>query len=160
VKAGQVRDECVEIRDILPTFLDVAGGHVATQLDGRSIVPLLRGQAAGWRPHIDLEHHICYSPQNNYSALTDGREKYIYHATRGEEQFFELKEDPGERHDFSKDPTRRTRMREWRDRLVKHLKVRGEHFVRNGDLVPRPKGMLYSPNYPGKIPARAESATS
>ncbi|MBI3877913.1 MAG: arylsulfatase [Verrucomicrobia bacterium] len=153
LKRGQVRDECVEIRDILPTFLDVAGQKPPAQLDGRSVLPLLRGDAAQWRPWMDLEHHICYSPLNNYSALTDGRSKYIFHAHHGEEQFFDLKEDPGELRDLAKDPAQSKRVREWRERLVKHLAPRGEKFVANGDLVPRPKGLLYSPNYPGKAKA-------
>jgi arylsulfatase len=37
----------------------------------------------------------------------------------------------------------------WRGRLVKHLEERGEDWVRDGKLIPRPKGQLYSPNFPG-----------
>ncbi len=156
-KRGQTLTQPVEIRDILPTFLDVAGASPASRLDGQSLLPLLRGDTGHWRPHIDLEHNICYSPQNNYSALTDGRSKYIYHAHHGEEQFFDLAEDPGELRDLAKDPTRREHVREWRQRLVAHLKNRGPGYVANGDLVPRPKGLLYSPNYPSKIPTRNAS---
>jgi arylsulfatase A-like enzyme len=148
IKPGQVRNECVEIRDILPTFLDVAGQKIPDQLDGRSLLPVLRGDAKNWRPHIDLEHHICYSPTNNWSALTDGDVKYLYHAQHGHEQFFNLKEDPGELHDLSQDPAHKRTVGDWRQRLIEHLKERGPAFVANDDLVPRPKGMLYSPNYP------------
>lgn len=157
LKPGRVSDRCVEIRDILPTFLDVAGGPVSRQLDGQSLLPLLRGRADGWRPHIDLEHHICYSPLNNYSALTDGSAKYIYHAHHGEEQFFDLKEDPGEVHDLAKEPSRRERVREWRQRLIAHLSPRGEVYVARGDLVPRPKGLLYSPHFPGRPTVKADN---
>ena len=90
------------------------------------------------------------SPANNYSALTDGRFKYIYNALHGEEQLFDLKNDPGEEHDLSSEPAHRQRRREWRQRLIAHLAERGAPFVVDGDLAPRPKGMLYSPNYPGK----------
>jgi choline-sulfatase len=152
VERGQVLDQCVEIRDVLPTFADVAGAKVTAPIDGRSVLPLLRGKAsrdgAKWRPWIDLEHHICYAPSNNYTALTDGHFKYIYHAQFGEEQFFNLNEDPTELHDLATDAGQRSRMRDWRHELVGHLSQRGDKFVLNGDLVPRPKGQLYSPNYP------------
>jgi arylsulfatase len=156
IKAAQVSAAPVEIRDIMPTFLDVGGAKPAAKLDGRSLLPLLRDPKTTWRPHIDLEHHICYSPLNNYSALTDGNAKYIYHAHHGEEQFFNLREDPGEIRDLAKDPARRETVREWRRKLVEHLEVRGERYVVKGDLVPRPKGLLYSPNYPGKPPTAVE----
>ncbi len=146
LKRGRVFDQCVEIRDILPTFLDVAGQKIHGHLDGKSLLPLLRGETDRWRPWMDLEHHICYGPSNNWSALTDGRVKYIYHAQLGEEQLFDLKEDPGELHDLAGE--RKKVVREWRQRLVAHLEERGAPFVVEGDLAPRPQGMLYSPNYP------------
>ena len=36
----------------------------------------------------------------------------------------------------------------WRERLAKHLAVRGREWVLDGKLVARPKRQLYSPNYP------------
>jgi len=59
-----------------------------------------------------------------------------------------LKEDPTELHDLSKDAGQSGRVKDWRHELVNHLSPRGEKWVMNGDLVPRPKGQLYSPNYP------------
>jgi len=152
-KRGQVIEKPVEIRDILPTFLDVAGQTAPGQLDGRSLLPLLRGQTDTWRSAIDLEHSICYAPSNNYSALTDGRQKYIYHAQFGEEQLFDLTEDPGEEHDLATE--KKSLAREWRQRMVAHLSERGAQFVVDGDLAPRPNGMLYSPNYPQDRKANA-----
>ena len=39
---GSVRDEVVELRDLFPTFLDVAGLPVAHTLNGSSLLNLLR----------------------------------------------------------------------------------------------------------------------
>ena len=39
------------------------------------------------------EHATCYDPSNYWSALTDGRTKYIYYATDGWQQLFDLTED-------------------------------------------------------------------
>ena len=97
---------------------------------------------------MDLEHDVCYDPSNHWNALTDGRYKYIYHAQEGEEQLFDLKEDPGELHDLASETNKRGLASEWRGRMIEHFKERGEPFVVNGDLIPRPKRMLYSPNFP------------
>jgi len=35
---------------------------------------LVRNQGKGWREHIDLEHNVCYNPDNHWNALTDGRQ--------------------------------------------------------------------------------------
>jgi len=138
----------VEVRDVLPTLLDAAGALIPDHLDGRSLLELVRNPAAPWREWIDLEHAATYSPQNYWSALADGRWKYIYHAYTGEEQLFNVHEDPGELHDLAKDAGYRRVLRKWRDRLIQHLSERGEPFVAGGKLLIRKKSVLYSPCYP------------
>jgi arylsulfatase A-like enzyme len=105
---------------------------------------------------IDLEHDVCYSPENHWSALTDGRWKYIFHARDGREQLFYVERDPGELKDLAGDPAWQDTLRQWRQRLIEHLAERGERFVKNGRLVLRPESYLYSPNYPGS-PARSRA---
>ncbi len=138
----------VELRDVLPTFLDVAGMEVPPDMDGRSLLELVRGRTENWRPWIDLEHSMCYAPENYWNALTDGEWKYIFHAYTGEEQLFHLKEDPGELVDLAGDPDYADILREWRERLVEHLSERGERYVADGQLVVRKEPILYSPHFP------------
>lgn len=147
---GQKISQPVELRDVLPTFLDVAAGSMPEHLDGTSMLRLVRGKTEGWRAFIDLEHDRCYSDENHWNALTDGRWKYIYHAFDGGEQLFDLKNDPGELRDLASDMDYARTLKFWRRRMVKHLSERGEQFVADGDLVTRPEKILYSPNYPGK----------
>ncbi len=144
---GAMCDRPVELRDVLPTFLDAAGVPCPEGLDGRSVLDLARGKE--WREAIDLEHDVCYSPDNHWNALADSRWKYVYHARDGAEQLFDLREDPHEIRDLAPEPRYRSQVREWRARMVEHLAERGEPFVVNGNLAPRPKSMLYSPHYPG-----------
>ena len=146
---GRVVASPVEIRDILPTFLDAAGAS-RPEMDGHS---LLRRDAA--REWIDLEHDICYAPENHWNALTDGRSKYIFHARDGEEQLFDLEKDPCELRDLAGEPGFEAQLRMWRARMIGHLSERGERFVRNGRLALRPEGMRYSPNYPSSNRAAA-----
>jgi len=148
-KRGQVLPQPVELRDVLPTFLDAAGVSLApTRFDGRSLLELIRGRANGWREFIDIEHSPCYAPENYSNALADGRWKYIFHACSGEQQLFDLEKDPGELRDLASEAAHQETRRLWRRRLVEHVAERGEPFVVNGDLGLRPKGILYSPKYP------------
>lgn len=148
-RRGQVLRQPVELRDVLPTFLDAAGVPIEERrFDGRSMLNLARGKTEGWREVIDLEHSRCYWAENQWTAVTDGRFKYIFWAPTGQQQLFDLEDDPGELHDLASDPQHRDTVREWRQRLVEHLSERGEPYVVDGDLGLRPKPMLYSPNYP------------
>jgi arylsulfatase len=146
---GVVMDQPVEIRDILPTFMHAAGAPGRDTLDGRSLLELVQGDAPDWRAWIDLEHDICYDPSNHWSALTDGKKKYIFHARDGEQQYFDLESDPGETTDLAGDPRHTREIGQWRQRLVEYLRERGDTFVKNGDLALRPESTLFSPNYPG-----------
>jgi arylsulfatase len=120
------------------------------KLDGRSLLDLVRGNT-DWRPYIDLEHDVCYSPANHWNALTDGRWKYIFHARDGEEQLFHLENDPYEKRDLAGNSKYDPQLKTWRSRLVEHLAEPGPAFVENGRLALRPHSMLYSPNYPGPV---------
>ncbi len=153
-RRGQIIRRPVELRDVLPTFLEAASAPGRETLDGRSLLGLIRDPACSWRPWIDLEHDICYSPENHWNALTDGRWKYIFHARDGWEQLFDLQRDPQEKEDLAGDPAHQETLRLWRQRLTDHLAERGERFIKHGRLALRPDSMLYSPNYPG---ARSKS---
>ena len=144
---GKVLPQPVELRDVLPTFLDAARAPIPDHLDGRSMLELVRGNAARWRPYIDLEHSMCYN-QDHWTALTDGRFKYIYYAYDGREELFNLADDPNELRDLTADPACAGRLKKWRQHMVEHLSERGAQFVRDGKLAIRKKRMLYSPNYP------------
>ena len=145
---GRADSHAVEIRDVLPTLLDVAGIAAPNGIDGASLVGLARNPSGRWREWIDLEHDVCYSPENHWNALTDGKRKYVFHAMTGGEQFFNLETDPHEVTDLSAEPQYRGEVGVWRNRLVAHLGVRGQPWVAHGKLALRPKGQLYSPNYP------------
>ena len=146
---GHLSEKPTEIRDILPTCLAAAGAAVPEAVEGRSLLDAVTGKGDPWREAIDLEHDICYSPANHWSALTDGRTKYIFHARDGEEQLFDLVADPGEERDLAGDTAHAETLRKWRHRLITHLEPRGDEWVKGGRLSLRPKSILHSPNYPG-----------
>jgi arylsulfatase A-like enzyme len=147
-RRGGTMDQMVELRDVLPTFLDAASAEPARPLDGRSLLPLIAGKRPEWRPFLDLEHGVCYSPDNHWNALADHRQKYIFHARDGREQLFDLSRDPDELHDLAGEASAQALLREWRQRMIAHLAPRGEHWVRGGKLAMREDDPPYSPNYP------------
>lgn len=148
LKDYHIADQPVELRDFLPTFLDVAGGEVPSDMDGKSLIKLVNGRKEEWRKYIDLEHATCYSPNNYWCALTDGKIKYIWFFHSGKEQLFDLVADPMELKNLSEEKKYKKQLDAMRSEMVNHLKVRGESFVKDGQLVKRDKTLLYSPNYP------------
>lgn len=148
-KRGQTRQELVELRDVLPTFLDAAGLPIPAGVEGSSLLAVLRGKR--WRSTLDLEHASCYQPKDGWVALMDERYKYVYYNITGQQQLFDLKRDPQELRDLAGEPSSAKLLRKWRAKMVQHLAVRGDDFVRNGDLVVQPKAILKRANNPNVV---------
>jgi len=100
--------------DIMPTLLDLAGVPIPEGLDGRSLVPAMRGEAAGVREAILGE---CGGGIPNHWVVA-GEMKYIWFPKTNEEQLFDLAADPHELHDLSGEADRLVAFRE---RLAAHL---------------------------------------
>lgn len=147
---GTIIEEPVELRDFLPTFLELADGQIPDDMDGKSLTTLIKEKSPEWRRWIDLEHATCYDDHNYWCALTDGKIKYIWFVHTGEEQLFDLEKDPKETTDVSADKHYRKQLQTLREAMVNHLSERGEEWVKDGKLVIRSKTLLYSPNYPQK----------
>lgn len=149
VKRGAVRDELVEIRDILPTFVDAAGAQIPDGVDGQSILSLLKDpKKAGWRTRLDLEHTGSYGG-SGWVALTDGRYKYIWFYGNGKEQLFDLKTDPYENHDLHAEAEQAGRMEAFRHNMAGHLKERGDKWVSpDGKLLINKNVPVKTPNFP------------
>ena len=144
---GEKVSQVVELRDVMPTFLEAAGADIPDDLDGKSVLQLAKGNVDGWRKYIDMEHATCYSDDNYWAALTDGKIKYIWNFHNGTEQLFDLQRDPRELHNASADRKYRKTLLAMRQAMVEHLSERGEEFVKDGKLVVRKTTMLYGPNY-------------
>src|SRR5262249_60950160 len=111
---GTVCDALVEGIDLAPTFIEYFGGtppdHI---LEGRSLMPLLRGESPAWRKVIFSEYE--YSMQQVRRTLNqpieqcrlfmvyDGRWKYV-HATGFRPMLYDLDSDPLEFADRGDDP--------------------------------------------------------
>ena len=122
--------------DIMPTFLDVAGASIPSQVEGKSLLPLLLGGDSPSREYYHGEHSPCYHPENANQFLTDQTWKYIWNPITGKEQLFDISNDPEECRDLSNDEKYSMTIKDWRLRLAKHLKGRIEGFSDGKTLKP------------------------
>lgn len=88
--------------DVAPTALELAGVEVPPWMEGRSLVPLLRGEeAADWRDAFLVEYYsdevFPRTREMGYRALRTGRYKYIrYEELEGMDELYDLRRDPHE----------------------------------------------------------------
>ena len=100
IKAGTVRDEFALNIDLAPTLLELAGVS-APMVDGRSLVPLMKGPGSDWRRSFLIEYYsdkvIPRVRQMGYKAVRTERWKYIhYYELDGMDELYDLTADPYE----------------------------------------------------------------
>lgn len=110
VAAGTVVDEVAENVDLCPTFSELGGAPIAATVDGRSLVPFLRGQPApaDWREAALVEHRGAVTspddpdfPQRGsgnpptYEALRTRDLLYVEYAD-GDRELYDRRVDPDE----------------------------------------------------------------
>ncbi len=129
----QVRDEVVELMDVMPTLLDAAGIAIPDMVEGRSLMPLITGKDSTWREYVHGECAVLGEPDNipktGMQYLTDGKRKYIWHPGTAEEFYFNLETDPRELHNLSGESGFDPEIEIWRQRLIGILKDRPEGFT-------------------------------
>jgi len=125
---AQLSFEPVSLQDLMPTLLELAGVPKPVGPDGISLVMVLRGKKTVVRDWLHFEHATCYSAQQAFHALTDGRVKYIWRPKDGSEQLFDLETNIHEEHDLSEDPNHNPELKACRMRLIKLLAGRPEGF--------------------------------
>ena len=141
LKAGTACHSIAELRDIMPTLLDIAGAEIPSSVDGCSLLPLTEAPDKVQRSWLHGEH--SYGEFSNHWIE---RDKFIWHSQSGTEQYFDLSSDPHELSDLIDDPRYAERISELRSRLILSLRDRPEKFTDGSRLIPeRP--------YPPTLPA-------
>lgn len=133
---GQKRvcGQVVELRDIAPTLLELAGVPVPGGMDGQSLAGLLAGgeESAPGREFLHGEH--SGGEASNHYIVTR-RAKYIWFSQTGREQYFDLENDPRETRDLIADEGAQTRVEELRRQLVQALTGREEGYTDGRRLI-------------------------
>jgi arylsulfatase A-like enzyme len=100
-KAGGVNKNLVSNLDFAETFLDAAGVPIPAEMQGRSFVPILKGQTPkDWRQSFYYHYYEFPAPHRvrpHYGVVTD-RYKLVRFYGTGEDywELFDLKNDPQE----------------------------------------------------------------
>jgi arylsulfatase A-like enzyme len=128
---GTVEARMVEGVDVVPTLLDALGiAAPPHRIEGRSLLPLTRGTAAGWRDAVFSELDWSFKEtrlrmgrgvEECYAwSVRTGRWRYVYWLG-APEQLYDLSADPQEFQDLGRDAGTEALRREFRDRLLAWL---------------------------------------
>lgn len=107
IKPSTRISELVQNIDIAPTILELAGITTPEQMDGRSFVPLLKGERIKWRDEVFYEYFwerpFPHTP--TVFGIRTNKYKYMtYHGIWDIDELYDIENDPGEKHNLIKDP--------------------------------------------------------
>lgn len=136
VRPGAVNADLVQNLDYAETMLEMAGVPVPPSMQGRSLVPLLRGKKpADWRDAIYyqyFEYPGWHMVRRHYGVRTK-RYKLIHYYEVGAWELFDLQRDPHELHSVYADPRYATVVASMKTRLQQ---LRTQYRVPDADPVP------------------------
>ena len=168
---GKVIDSMVTQLDIYPTLCELAGVEAPEFLQGKSLMPLVKGQTAALHDEIfaEITYHAAYEPQRavrtdrwKYIRRFDGRDRPVLanvddSATKdllidagwgdrkvAEEQLYDLLLDPVEEKDLARDPDFSAVLDDMRGRLQKWM-VETDDPIRHGPIAPPPGAEINDP---------------
>ncbi len=129
IKAGSTTDALVRNIDVASTVLELADADTDIDMDGESFLPLLRGHKPKTQDREFLyeyywEHAFPHTPTT--LALRGDRFKYIYyHGIWDQNELYDLKADPEERHNLINIPAFQDVVKDMNSRLFDRLKADG-----------------------------------
>jgi N-acetylglucosamine-6-sulfatase len=110
VEAGSTPEGLALSVDIAPTVLELTGTPIGDHVQGRSLVPLLTGQAADWRGSILVEFYTYENPMPwlmdmDYRMVRTDTHKYIHWMQHPDlDELYDLVSDPYETVNLVGDP--------------------------------------------------------
>lgn len=128
IKAGSTTKLMAANVDFAPTFLDIAGEKIPNDMQGRSLLPILRGgEPKDWR--TSLYYRYYHDPGDHNTAAHLGvrtnTQKLIFFWKKNQWEFYDLVKDPDELHNLYDDPTQQdaiAKLKQEIERLKKELK--------------------------------------
>lgn len=145
IRAGQnvlaskprVVEGVAELRDIMPTLLDLCGAAIPDSVDGLSLKEAILGTESEIRPYLHGEHSFHDGLSNHY--IVTSRDKYIWYSESGREQYFDLANDPKETTDAIHVEACQERIQQLRQWLIEELAGREEGYSDGKRLIPGQK---------------------
>jgi arylsulfatase A-like enzyme len=142
VDPGAENKDLVQNIDFASTFLEIAGARVPDDLQGRSLVPLLKGsKPTNWRKSLYYhyyEYPAVHMVQRHYGVRT-GRYKLIHYYPIGEWEMFDLLKDPFEMKNLYKAPEYQDEIAELKTELTRLRKEYKVEEFKEPPLPPDPQ---------------------
>jgi len=116
---GLVPSEQVLNIDIAPTLLDLAGVAIPAQMQGKSLVPFIRGGTPKeWRTDFFVEHLFNHPEIPKHEGVRGERYKYARYFEQSPvyEELYDLQEDPMETTNLAGDPAHSKTLDRFRER--------------------------------------------
>lgn len=128
--AGKTIDPMIQNIDVASTVLDAMKVAIPAdaKVDGKSFLPLLRGESVAWRDHILYEYHWEWNfpATPTLFAIRDERFKYVYyHGVWDQNGFYDLQTDPHERHNLIEVPGYREQIERMSRQMFDELSAMG-----------------------------------
>lgn len=167
---GKTIEPLVGAMDLMPTLLELAGVKAPSELDGRSVLPLLAGQAGPWRDALFAEQtfHAAYDPMRSirterfryirgfeprpvmFAPNTDNSPsktllmgRNLHRQPRPDEMLFDVQADPAEQKNLAGDPAFAAVLAELRSRLSAWMELTADPLLTGP--VPAPPGARVTP---------------
>ncbi|HUT24272.1 MAG TPA: sulfatase/phosphatase domain-containing protein [Sumerlaeia bacterium] len=106
-KPGSENADLAQNLDFAETFLEIAGVPVPDDMQGASLVPLLKGETpANWRKSVYYHYYEFPGVHNvqRHCGVATHRHKLIHYYRIGEWELFDLEKDPNEMRSVYSDP--------------------------------------------------------
>ena len=122
IKPGSINTDICINPDFAPTFLDLAGAPIPDDMQGVSLVPLLRGATPpGWR--TSMYYRYYHSPGDHNTARHYGvrtlTHKLIHFDGKNQWELYDLVKDPEELHNIYNDPDAQDTVKKLKDELAR-----------------------------------------
>jgi arylsulfatase A-like enzyme len=142
----------VRLLDLMPTLVELAGAELPQPVQGRSLVPLLRGEEpTDWPDSVYCEHHgEVWGYQSQRMVRTTGW-KYVYNP-HDLDELYNLRDDPGELLNLAEHPEFAGVREETQARLLGWNDATGDMFRWSWVRWNFPKPVLPSEVSPARLP--------
>ena len=137
-KPGSKNIKLVQNLDYAQTFLDIAGAVQPEDMQGASVVPLLKGEnPEDWRKSVYYHYYeypsVHMVPRHN--GIRTNRYKLMHFYEFDEWEFYDLKSDPDESHNLYNNDGYKALIK----RMKNQLKGLEEHYEDDSDMAVKPK---------------------
>ena len=129
-KAGSVCKELVQNLDYAQTFLEIAGAEEPESMQGRSLVPLLRGQTPDdWRQSVYYHYFEYPRPHSvpRHCGVRTKDQKLINFYDSNEWEFYDLNSDPDEKTNVHASADRAAQVTSMKAELIRLQELYGDN---------------------------------